>query len=179
MTTTEFYASIDQLTSKVKNCCAKGCFACCDEPAVADVREVDAMLALLTPEETERVKQRTSEWIVRFHPFMDVKRPPAIPYRELKLTCPLLENGLCMGYEARPFGCRTCLAKSNPKNCSLPMRKHQKYAVVPPMLEARLILPFCVDGFELDHIGVILANRLLGTSIKSATYMSSEELVNR
>jgi Fe-S-cluster containining protein len=103
--------------------CGKGCFACCDEPLKVLEGEVDLILADMTVEEKEALKLRVQAWLyqaVKVHKLSSVttndvimadgKKINAFQYRAMKLTCPLLKDGLCSVYANRPHSCRMHLA---------------------------------------------------------------------
>lgn len=158
----------------IKPCC-KGCTlaSCCSEPAFADRRQVDHMIEGLTPEQIEEVKANLPAWLEATVEFRKQQRPNAFAYRLKKIPCPLLKDGKCMAYERRPLDCRIFFATGSSADCELPARKHQKFADYPEATMAvftdRWIhLGLMADGeVVMDHIGVLLAERLMGLSIPS------------
>lgn len=157
---------------EMKPCCAIGCFACCSEAVYVAEAEVLHIIESLTPEQTVEIKMKLPEWLAKTKPVMNQYRPNAMAYRNLKAPCVLLKNGLCSVYPRRPIGCRTWFALKNPSDCDLPQRQHQKFAEFGPGL-AREAGVLMVNGTViLDHLGVLLAEKLLGLSIPSASRQS-------
>src|ERR1041385_6084233 len=139
MTSIEFNKLIDERIARAmanprseKSCCSKGCSQCCSEPLFVDEREMENMLEGLTPEQLQRIKDRTREWYDKVNGHLDINMPKSTYWLQLKAECPFLHNKLCSVYERRPMSCRMYLAIGNPKDCSLPMREHQKIAVFNP-----------------------------------------------
>ncbi len=155
-------------------CCRKGCSACCSESLYVSEAEVDHLLEPLSPVERAEVAGRLPAWLAATEAIRAVKMPDATAYRFLSVPCPLLKNNLCSVYARRPFGCRTFFATGDPENCELPARTHQKFMVIPNAIFEHMGPPAAVDGFvTLDHMGVILAERLLGGSYASASRKSA------
>jgi len=180
MTASEFLNWIDYFITKSvekaeqKPCCSKGCHHCCDEVAYAEMREVDHIIAGMSPELKERAKERLRLWLVKVKPMLE-KEPgaegyiDAFEYRDLKITCPLLEDGLCSVYERRPMGCRLFMATGSPDNCAMPMRRKQTILDVDYAANEKFWKglmgqwTFSQPGtYITDHLGVLLAERLLG-----------------
>jgi Fe-S-cluster containining protein len=156
------------------HCCTKGCSHCCYEPAYADRMAVDHMLAALTPEQIEEVKAKLPEWLEKTAELRNkTERPNAWAWRDLKVACPFLKDNLCVAYERRPFDCRIFFAIGNPEDCKMPARKHQKFSDYPDHVMDTMMRPFMVEmmrerkALVLDHIGVLLAERLLNISVPS------------
>lgn len=180
MTASEFLNWIDFFVGKAiehgasKPCCSKGCHHCCDEVTYADAREIDHIVAGLSPELKARVIERLRVWLVKAKPMLEKEAEQngyidGYVYRDMKLTCPLLEDGLCSVYDRRPMGCRLFLATGNPDNCKMPMRRNQKFLDIDygknPDFWNGLFNQWihCQPGtYVTDHIGVLLAERLLG-----------------
>lgn len=182
MTAEDYNAGIDRI---IKNslaapgalvpCCKKGCSHCCYEPAYTDRRVIDHIISGMSPEQIEEVKARLPAWLEKTnHMRNSQKRPRAHDYRELNVPCPLLKDGLCSVYERRPLDCRIWFAIGNPDDCAMPARKHQKFADYTKEAMAKLCTPWMQSTLEeegeiiVDHIGVLLAERLLGMDIPSA-----------
>lgn len=165
-----FIAAVFKQPQNQKPCCVKGCSACCSEPIYASNAEVDYILEAMTPEQKAEVSAKVAAWMDKVTPILPQNMPDAVQYRQLDAPCPLLKNKLCSVYERRPFGCRTWLAIGNAKDCNLPTRSHQKFAIMPREMFHFLGKPATVGGFlVLDHLGVLLAERLLGVKIQSAS----------
>lgn len=159
-------------------CCSK-CTTphCCDEPAYGDQREVRGMLASLTDEQREYVKEKTRVWFDKamasgllFHDL-----PNAFQWRLHGMTCPFLRDGRCLAYARRPHGCRMFFAVGNPDDCAMPQRKHQKIADFKgPAVDEILGTYFEAasrerGGIDSDHIGVHLSFELLNVRPPSAS----------
>lgn len=155
--------------------CKEGCFWCCYEPLAAFEEEADYIVSGMTPEQIETTKERVAKWRVQAKPMLeldtfDASEKLALDYRRLNIPCPLLVDGKCSVYDRRPLGCREFFAHSHPENCAMPMRAHQKFAVFPPLspIDKFLCEYFLkVRGCRIDHLGILLHNRLFGTNLKS------------
>lgn len=161
--------------TKFKQCCHECNFSyCCNEPAYADRRQIDHIIAGLTPEQIEEVKAKLPAWLEATAQARTEHRPHAHAYRELNAACPLLKDGRCSAYDRRPLDCRIWFATGKPEGCAMPARKKQGIAEYPDHVMALLCNDWVLDGMEqdgevvMDHIGVLLAERLLGLNIPSA-----------
>jgi Fe-S-cluster containining protein len=155
---------------ELKPCCAAGCFACCSEAVYASEAEVAHIVEILTPAQTIEVMGKLNEWLARTKPLMNQPMPDAIKYRRLNAPCVLLQNGLCSVYERRPFGCRVWFALKNPSDCDLPQREHQKYADFMPGVAIATGIPVGLNGKVMfDHLGALLAEKLLGLKFATAS----------
>lgn len=181
MTPESYNANIDRIIKNslsspgaLQPCCKKGCSHCCYEPAYTDRRVIDHIIAGMTPEQIEEVKAKLPAWLEKTAEARKVERPKAHDYRELNVACPLLKDGLCSVYDRRPLDCRIWFAIGNPEDCAMPARKHQKFTEYSDKAMAMLCGPWIqstlVNEGEIvmDHIGVLLAERLLGMDIPSA-----------
>lgn len=182
MTATEFIREIDSLTARTLNgsefkpCCSMGCSHCCSEPLYAEDAEVDHMLESLTKEQRQRVKSRTETWLQLAAPFFIGTAykglADAFAYRDANIKCPFLENNLCMVYERRPMGCRTFFATGNPDHCKMPDRRQQKIAEFdfnhPAWLQLFSQLSEGRDRFLMEHVGLLLADKLLNQHYESS-----------
>lgn len=157
----------------MKPCCRAGCFACCYEPLFVSNAEVEHILESLTPEQIAEVKAKLPAWLETIRSIMQQKDIHAfnyaMNYRRLNAACVFLKNGLCSVYPRRPFGCRTFFALKNPENCQLPAREHQLFARFTDDLFRATGRPTTLNGkLILDHLGILLAERLLGINCPSA-----------
>lgn len=182
MNAPEFLKWIDLIVEKssansqFKPCCSKGCHHCCSEALYVDSKEADWIVAGMSVEQRERVAIRTKQWLQQAAEMLRTKPTndgllDAFEYREHKIPCPLLEEGLCSVYDRRPMGCRMFLATGNPDDCRMPARRHAKIAdfdVRNPVWEA-LMAEFNLKSklIVLDHLGVLLAERLLNERPRS------------
>jgi Fe-S-cluster containining protein len=176
-TVAESHAIVDLFVEKSiastpqKPCCRAGCHTCCHEAMYASQAEVEYILESLTPAQIDDLKPKLAEWLVRTSELRKVRFPKVEQYLGAKIPCVLLENGLCSVYERRPFGCRVWFAIGDPENCKLPMRRNQGIAQFSfDQLFAFIGPPAPVNGrFILDHLGVLLAEKILGLNIPSAS----------
>jgi Fe-S-cluster containining protein len=153
-------------------CCTAGCHACCSEPVYASQAEVAHIVETLTPRQIAEVKFLLPQWLQHTQPIMSQNMPDAVAYRALNVPCVLLDPGLglCTVYPRRPLSCRTWFALTNPAACDLPARSHQKYANFSPGIFYATGIPVAVNGMVImDHLGVLLAEKLLGLDIPSAS----------
>jgi hypothetical protein len=76
----------------------------------------------------------------------------------------------------RPFSCRIFFAMGNPNDCMMPQREHQKFACFEPAKMAGMMAPFVEDQqtVVMDHLGVFLAEKLLGVDLRGRTRMIYE-----
>jgi Fe-S-cluster containining protein len=161
---------------ELKPCCAASCHACCSEPVYASQAEVEHIVETMTPDQVAQVKTRLPRWLEQItQSIRDQNMPDALAYRALNVPCLLLDTGLglCTVYPRRPFSCRVWFALQNPADCDLPARAHQKFADFQPGIFYATGIPVAVHGqVILDHLGVLLAEKLLGLDIPSASRKS-------
>ena len=69
-------------------------------------------------------------------------------YESLELDCPLLRDGACMLYAARPTGCRTFLVTSPPRCCRPPEMKDGRRIPMPISLTEALVQL----SAEVEHV---------------------------
>ncbi|MBN1984775.1 MAG: YkgJ family cysteine cluster protein [Prolixibacteraceae bacterium] len=119
----EMYRQVDDLTDSVselanreKNSidCKKGCHWCCHQPVFALNYELDYLKHFIKNtfpiEKQKEIKERART---------KVKKLQGLHNEDLlnsKHACPLLENGACIAYRARPMACRIYLS-TNVKTC--------------------------------------------------------------
>jgi len=115
--TKEIYTSIDQLIDSIYNMaqkqgieihCKAGCAYCCHQAVFAASHEfeylADYINMYLSKQEIKGIRERAIEKNNKVAP---------LAYDDMlknKEACPLLEDGKCMAYEARPMGCRIYLS---------------------------------------------------------------------
>ena len=94
--------------------CKKGCEWCCHQPVFAMHHEMDYLNHFITTnfddESQEKLKARAAKKREAFGFLTDTQLLNA------KHPCPLLENGACLAYAARPMACRIYLS-SDVKSC--------------------------------------------------------------
>lgn len=177
----EFHTAVDEILGRIfsgvpkdmQPCCRVGCSHCCSEPVYCDEQEADYVLAALTDDQRERVKERLPLWLERVRELLKQDMPSATDWRNVNAPCPLLERGLCIVYERRPYSCRAFFALGNPDDCRMPARVHQKFADFPhpgPLDVASMAyFNASQDGIRLDNLGVFLAEKLLGEKVESGS----------
>lgn len=157
-----------------KPTCAKGCHACCSEAIYVLADEAKLVLKSIPPEELPGVVERTRVWVERAEAtgMLKVNTPHVFAYRQAKLLCPLLKDGLCLVYKDRPLGCRGHLAIDDPALCH-DDHKRLEQRFVNGYVFINQARDTMVKGSKRpvvgDHLGVFLARKLLGieTSSKS------------
>lgn len=183
--TAQFHRELDTILESSRNNpasdfnppCKAGCFWCCYEALFVSEHEVDYILASMTPTQIEELKPRLINWLECSKEMMKLPYSDniGITYRLANIPCPLLVEGKCSVYATRPLGCRTFFAHSHPENCEMPMRTKQKFAEFarpdnkPNALDKaqmRWMLNF--EKHETDHMGIMLARKILGMDIRSA-----------
>jgi Fe-S-cluster containining protein len=164
---------------KVTPTCGKNCPACCYEPVYAERTEaalIAARLLTMDPDVRQRVLQRTREWATAFEPsaLRMQEKPDVLEYRRLRLACPLLESGECLVYEDRPNGCRAHIALGSRDRCEDQSKRRDQMFMVNNDFMAGAIMKLAAgvavnDQAELlmEHLGLLLAEALLGTKIES------------
>ena len=94
--------------------CKKGCEWCCHQPVFAMDYELDFLKAFIennfTAEEQKQINEKAIQKNNR------LKELDGDTLLNAKHPCPLLENGACKAYAARPVACRIYLS-SNLKSC--------------------------------------------------------------
>jgi len=105
--------------------CKKGCCHCCRHHIVTDTAEVHALAQYVkrcfSQDQINQLRIRTQQW----HQWDNTRpgrRPSAKVHEPIDLTgyircCPLLVDGVCTAYPARPIVCRTHLVSSHPRLC--------------------------------------------------------------
>lgn len=94
--------------------CRKGCAWCCHQPVFAMSYELDYLTNFVSkhfdqPKQNE-IKKRA---IAKKQKLNSLSEKDML---NSKFPCPLLENGACLAYEARPMACRIYLS-TNVKKC--------------------------------------------------------------
>jgi Fe-S-cluster containining protein len=111
------YAAIDALNDsivalaerqKIPVACHKGCQWCCHQAVYANSYELHFL--------SEKIKKRfspekISKWLEAAEAkFTSTSKMNEMEVSKYKTPCPLLENGACSVYEARPMACRIYLS---------------------------------------------------------------------
>ncbi len=115
----ELYSSVDGLIdsllqqagrSAVKVDCTKGCAWCCYQPVFANTLEIqnlhEFIKARFSSEKTAQIAERAA---LKNGRVTVMNRTEMLNY---KSACPLLEDGSCIAYAARPMACRIYLSTS-------------------------------------------------------------------
>lgn len=107
-----FDAFVTQNDKKIH--CRKGCSWCCHQPVFALSYELEYLNDVVTrnfdQQKQDEIRKRAKE---------KKQKLDSLSEKELlnsKVPCPLLENGSCSVYEARPMACRIYLS-TNVKTC--------------------------------------------------------------
>lgn len=156
--------------------CHAGCNHCCQEALLVIEQEVDWILDKFTPQQIEELKPRVQQWLIKAQPGLhwDNGKKFGIKWRFLQNMCPLLKDGKCMAYDRRPIGCHTFFAHKDPDKCAWPHRTKQYFADFQsedgsPSALDHIQAEFVAtqDMVYSDHLGVMLARKLLGLNIRS------------
>ncbi len=116
-TVSEMYKSIDSFIGYLAEFaqiqdqpvhCAKGCEWCCHQPVFALSFEMDYLISFIErnfdSETKNRIKKQAASKMNAFG-FLNEN-----DLLNAKFPCPLLENGSCLAYSARPMACRIYLS---------------------------------------------------------------------
>ena len=119
----EMYESIDKLNDSLFEfaskqgqtiACHKGCEWCCHQPVFALDYELEYLNNYIntnfTPAQQEKIKTRAIKKQEKLNPL------EGDALLNAKYACPLLQNGACIAYPARPMACRIYLS-TNLKSC--------------------------------------------------------------
>ena len=112
----ELIDSVSELADRQKNSihCKKGCQWCCHQPVFALNYELDYLNHFIKTN-FKMAKQKDIQAKARGK----IKKLQGLKNDKLlnsKHPCPLLENGVCIAYKARPMACRIYLS-TNVKTC--------------------------------------------------------------
>jgi Fe-S-cluster containining protein len=94
--------------------CSKGCHWCCHQPVYAISYELDFLNQYLKENFSTATLNIIAERSNEKREKLSVLKGDNLLYS--KVPCPLLENGACIAYEARPVACRIYLS-SNVASC--------------------------------------------------------------
>lgn len=167
---------------KPMRCAGPGCFACCREPVYAERSEVKWLVDSLGMEAMLRVRARTAVWWKTFFDLGLNLMPHAkennfstlLRYRQAFAWCPVLEDGLCTAYKARPVGCRMHAVVGAPKRCE-DDAKRRTQSFLSTAEQANYVehatALMCDNApqalLEYDHLGIWLGHILLGETERS------------
>ena len=125
------YKDLDNRISQLPKSCKKGCTYCCnqsinilmwEEPLIIDF--VDS----LSKQQKIIIKNNIKEYFKVFNeitPEANRDNPLCAEdfskveklFREKRIPCPMLNNGLCMIYKVRPTVCRAHIVSGSPQEC--------------------------------------------------------------
>ena len=88
--------------------CKKGCHWCCHQPVFALSYELDYLSDFVDENFSAPLRKEISARAIEKHKKLENLKGDAL--LNSKLPCPLLENGSCMTYAARPVACRIYLS---------------------------------------------------------------------
>jgi len=94
--------------------CSKGCHWCCHQPVYAMSYELDFLNQYLKENFSTATLNEIAARSAEKRKKLAVLTGDSLLYS--KVPCPLLENGACMAYQARPVACRIYLS-SNVASC--------------------------------------------------------------
>ncbi|KAF0237725.1 MAG: hypothetical protein FD181_1684 [Prolixibacteraceae bacterium] len=115
--------------------CAKGCEWCCHQPVFALGFELEYLTRHIETNFDTEIKKR-----IKLQAENKLKAFGFLRETELlnaKFPCPLLENGACMAYSARPMACRIYLS-SDVKSCLRFFREPEDKTSIPALLNLPL-----------------------------------------
>jgi Fe-S-cluster containining protein len=169
--------------------CRAGCFHCCREPVWVEISEARHIAAQFTGDARAQLASRVAVWWRQFFAGgHDADVPPReqhgaelAQYLSENIWCPLLQDGLCSAYAARPMGCRMFNAVGSPSRCADPAKRiTQKFLAIneTPEIMLRAMGELCQHAgtalFQFDHLGIWLGHILLGKTERS---QSGENMV--
>lgn len=137
----EMYSAIGDLIGSLSNLaekqgqaihCKKGCDFCCHQPVYALDYEMQFLNTFIENNftETEKIEAKSGANIKK-------EKLSKLNKTELlnsKFPCPLLVNGACSAYEARPMACRIYLS-TNLKSCQIFYNEPENKSNFPALLE--------------------------------------------
>lgn len=141
---TEMYAAIDNLIEGLwefaekqgqRIDCKKGCEWCCHQPVFALDYELEYLNEFISrnfnKEIQIEIKKRAGNKNDKLSMLVE------IDLLNSKYPCPLLENGACMAYQARPMACRIYLSR-NLNSCLNFYRYPERKTSIPALLNLTL-----------------------------------------
>jgi Fe-S-cluster containining protein len=129
-----------------KPACSKGCPWCCYQPVFALEYELDYLrdfISVIFDSSTQkRIAARTDEKRKK------MKNLSGESLLNSKFLCPLLDNGTCLAYSARPVACRIYLS-ANLESCLMFYHKPEDENSVPALLQLPMRLGRMLnEGFK-------------------------------
>lgn len=99
--------------------CSKGCRECCNLAVNCTYTEALCLAAILTDEQTERIKLHAAKLLLHMDAVYDMKSYLKM-HRQVIGFCPLLlEDGACGAYDHRPLSCRSLLSTMESRWCGM------------------------------------------------------------
>jgi hypothetical protein len=95
---------VEHSPESIRPVCCEGCTACCYLHVVASPLEVLECARFLKSHQSDEVISRIADRIE--HHISMTEGLDAAERRNLRIVCPLLEEGKCLAYSARPISCR-------------------------------------------------------------------------
>lgn len=140
----EMYVAIDSLIDSLTEYaerqnkqidCKKGCEWCCHQPVFALDYEMEFLNDFVRRNFNEEIQDDIKKRAV----YKNEKLSMLVEADLLnaKYPCPLLENGACMAYQARPMACRIYLS-SDVKTCLNFFQKPKSKTSIPALLNLTL-----------------------------------------
>jgi Fe-S-cluster containining protein len=124
------YYKMDNELKIIPNVCEKGCFYCCYQPIELLLIEKITLADYILKELNEETKQQIIEKVIEWLDFFDENTSDLEPltgneaFREFRFRaenipfpCPLLINGECSVYKARPLTCRAHFVNDSKELC--------------------------------------------------------------
>lgn len=126
----EFYTALDKDVASFPKVCKKGCFACCYQPIELLSFERPALEDFIKNQMNEEqrlsIREKTAVWLDFFdkhtsdvEPLSATEAYHDFRYRaeHIPFPCPLLFDGKCGVYQARPLTCRIHFVNDDKQLC--------------------------------------------------------------
>jgi len=140
----EMYGAIDSLIDSLSEYaerqnkridCKKGCEWCCHQPVFALGYEMEYLNDFVRHNFNEEIQDEIKKRAVDKNEKLSMLVEADL--LNAKYPCPLLENGACMAYQARPMACRIYLS-SDVKTCLNFYQKPKSKISIPALLNLTL-----------------------------------------
>ena len=140
----EMYTSIDSLIETLTEFaekqqhridCKKGCEWCCHQPVFALDYELKYLNDFISRNFSEEIQNEIKKRAGNKNNKLSMLKE--IDLLNAKYPCPLLENGACIAYQARPMACRIYLS-SDVNSCLNFYHKPQSKTSIPALLNLSL-----------------------------------------
>ena len=140
----EMYSAIDSLIESLTEFaqrqnkridCKKGCEWCCHQPVFALDYELEYLNDFINRNFTQELKNVIKKRAVDKNNKLGMLKETDL--LNAKFPCPLLENGACMAYSARPMACRIYLS-GNVNSCLNFYNYPQKKTSIPALINLTL-----------------------------------------